>query len=230
MLQDCYNGDLTLDKYLRFIENASYIRNYSLEISEQIDWDEVIAGIRIRLEKCTLKDDDEYWARYKISEDSRKHFIKEESISYSLIDGFRKNEVALFGKNKRLYLDTIKAKGISVFDICKNKRFDVFDNEMTVATCECFDNCKFYDKAYFPSWFRKMWQYCDSSADYKKEVTKEGVEHLIGYLNKLIDKYNDIKHQIAFIHTKHFVDVVQELIDKLDEAMGIKENKEQFIE
>lgn len=230
LLQDCYNGNLTLDEYVRFIENISYIRKYSLEIPEQVDWDKVVAGIRIRLEKNIIKDDDEHRVRHKISEDSRKYFTEEELRSYDLIDGFRKNEVALFRRNRRLYLDTIKVKGISVFDICENKRFDVFDNEMAVATCECFDNCKQYDKAYFPSWFRKMWQYCDSSADYKKEETKEGFEHLIGYLNELVVKYNNSKRQIAVIHTEQFIDVVQELIKKLDVGIENKENGEQSID
>lgn len=226
LLQDCYKGNLTLDEYVRFIENSSYIRAYNIEIPEKIDWDKVDDGIRIRLTMYTFTEDDNHHVRHMISKESRKHFTEEELRAYDLIGDFRKNEVALFKRNKRQYLDTIKTKGISVFDICENKRFDVFDREMAVATSECFDNCTQYDKAYFPNYFRKMWQYCDSSADYKKEETKEGFEYLTGCLNELIDKYNNSKRQIAVIHTKYFIDVVKELIDKLYVAMEKEENTE----
>ena len=49
---------------------------------------------------------------------------------------------------------------------------------------------------------------------------------LTGCLNELIDKYNNSKRQIAVIHTKYFIDVVKELIDKLYVAMEKEENTE----
>lgn len=224
LLQDCYNGDLSLDEYVKFIENSSYIRAYSIEISEPIDWDKVNEGIHTRLEKCIIKNDDEHRVRHMISRDSRKYFTEDELRAYDLIETFRKNEVALFQKNRRQYLETIKTKGVSVFDICENKRFDVFDNEMAFATSVCFDNCTQFDKSCFPSYFRKMWQFCDSTEDLKKKETKAGFECLIGYLDVLIDKYSKSKRQIAVIHSKHFIEIVQELIKKLDVAMEIKED------
>ena len=153
-----------------------------------------------------------------IDDESRDSYSEDELKAYDIIKQYRKNDIGIFAKNRKLYLESIKKSGSYAFTQCKNKRFNSFDDEMAEATVKSFDEGNQYEREGFPSEFRALWQFVDQSEDFDLEKTKAGFKKLAALLDDLKEKYNSEQKSIAAYHTGNFKEVVDELIAKINAA------------
>lgn len=220
LLDDAYSGKLSLDEYLQLIENSYYIREYEIAVPKQIDWDKVVDGINSRLRgDIENKTIESHSLRYT-SEEQKELLNADEKQAYELIESFRNDNRLMFARNRQMYLEELSKSGSGAFSICRNKRFDVFDEEMATATVECYKHSPQYEKRFFPGYFNDIWQCCDTSQDVKKVETRDGFRKLLALLDTLCHDYKEAGKNIAARHTADFSVSVGKLIEKLDATIA----------
>ena len=154
VLEAARNGDLSLDEYVMLICNSRMAREMQYPI--HIPWDEVKDGIHKKIDKMVI-DADRPGRNNTIISDF-EHYSEDELSAYNIIDDFRKNEILIFEKNRRLFIELMATSPTEAFQFCKDKRFKLFDNEMASVTLASFQRIENYDKANFASWFEGCWK------------------------------------------------------------------------
>ena len=223
-LEDVYSGNLTLDEYVNFINNAYFIREYEIEIPKEINWDKVVEGIESRFQIMT--DNNNFELHTTIPERNKDLFSDIEWDAFILIRDFIKKGNYIFDKNRKLYLDGLNTNGIETLMVCRSKRFSVFDEDMAKATVKAFEHSTQYDKSIFIECFYDIWKLCDQSQDVKKQETKASFEKLNDLLRELYQAYKVSHKNIAAKHTELFTEEDDVLIEKLNIAIETAGNVE----
>lgn len=226
LIEDCYNGILSLNEYVVFIENCCLARRFKLDIPS-VDWDKIIEGIKKRIDTNIKEHDDEGHTYNAIGDDTREKFSSDELRAYDIIKAYRAGDSYIFISNKKLYLDELKEHGTDAFLTCKNKRFQAFDEEMAEATAKCFDECGQSEKASFVYYFNSIWESCDTSYDVDKQETKKGFQKLIELMSELKEKYEKSEKPITASHAQAMIDDLNKLIEKLDKILNDEESKQE---
>lgn len=212
ILDMAYNGQLSLDEYINFIYNSYWAREYQFELFNGIDWEKVQYGIQRRMEWMMEEDVEVAYGRRYIDPESKDKFTLAEWKCYTLIENFGDKKVLIYSSNRKLYLDTIREKPVTVFFECERKAMNVFDEEMAIATVEAFSLCTNAEKNRFSIDFKNMWQYYKGWPDIEIENTVSGLQKL---LELLVTEKESLQQQnkiIAKGHTDKFIKIVKELI------------------
>lgn len=211
LLTDVYQGNLSLDEYVLFIENSCWARRYEFEFPKDIDWDKVNTGINICIEKIKEYLPEGQLLYTTIGDNDKLYFKEEEWGAYETIYNFAFKGI-MYYKNKMLYLDAVKSKSQMALAIVQNKRLNIFDEEMSVATSEAFLQLSNADKIDFKDKFERIWKANISSEDFDKKVSQKGFAELKRYLIRLGDEYKEKEKTFAFIHTKNFIEIIDGLM------------------
>ena len=95
---------MSLDEYILFISKYHYARNYDLDLPE-IDWERVRVGIRRQIKYLVQSDEKDNHFHRMIEDNSEEYFTEDEWSAYQIIKEFRDNDVWIYEKNQRLYID-----------------------------------------------------------------------------------------------------------------------------
>lgn len=212
VLEMAYKGELSLDEYINFILNSYLARKYNFVLPDEVNWNKVESGIHSQISILTDQQvEDQKW-RSSISCEDKSQFIPEELAAYELIENFYRGNFLMFNNNKKLYLDTIVNNPSALFNKCENKRFDVFDEEMAIATAAAFTKGNNYEKLCFKSDFISMWQHYKSWSDIRIIETVKGFRRLCILLEEEKKILQSQEKMIALGHTLTFIKSVEELI------------------
>lgn len=222
LIKECYDGTLSLNEYVIFIENCCLARKFQIEVPA-IDWDKVIAGINKRIDTNIQTQDDEGHSYNSIGDEDRGLFSSDEIKAYDVIKQYRRGDSYIFLSNRKQFLDDLENSDTGAFLTCKNKRFDVFDNEMASATARCFDRCSQSEKADFVYYFNGIWGSCDTSIYVDQKQTRDGFQHLIQLLSEIKEKNTSDDKSIAATHADRMIENLEKLIEKLDKTIDDKD-------
>ena len=219
LLQDVYDGELSLAEYILFIENSYYIRDWNISIPSVIEWTKVYDGISKRFQKNIDARDDEHRVYSIIDESGKAKYTDDEWNAYELIRDFRASEVYIYEVNKQLFIDELSKSGKNAFITLYQKRFNAFDDEMVDATIKAYKQSPSTDRIVFSGFFYDMWKYCDHNSDEEKHKIRDGFEKLNGKLKELKNQYNNEGKNIAARQTDRFITYVETLLSKLDNGV-----------
>lgn len=227
-LSIAYNGGLTLDEYVLLIENSCWARSCKCEFPVSIDWKKIEAGIGLRIEeiKRTLPEGQILFS--VIDAKQRPHFTDEEWNAYELISNFALGDELIYYKNKKLYVDKMRELGTSAFMFVQSKRYDVFDEEMAMATAQAFEQENNAGKNEFISGFKRIWLPNIKSPEMQLEESIKGFEALKMHLEETLSKVSQEKRTFSVIHIERFVETLSELIDSIKKdiaAGGVSEEQ-----
>lgn len=215
LLELAYNGKLTLDEYVWLIVNSCISRMSHFKLPEDINWDMVNEGISLQFKK--LIDSDETSLRHiKINYEALNNLEQHESELYERICGFSK-----FGArrelNKRRYLAEMSSYTSISFHRLGNERYTAFDKEMANATLNAYKACNNKDKSAFNNDFFVMWHLIlDDCQVFKAEESIAGFEHMKDCLTEYKNELNANGKQIAAYHVNKFIEMVDELLEKIE--------------
>ena len=105
----------------------------------------------------------------------------------------------MFSRNRKLYVDEMKSKGVSAFILLKNRRFDTFDDEMVRVTANVFVNAQPSDRVICINDFVSTWKTCVQSADADIISMRSGFESLRMLIEEARDKIDAKKKSHAVI-------------------------------
>ena len=227
IIQDAYDGRLSLNEYVFFVINARLSRYYNL-IDLQIDWNKVYSGINKSIEISIQNGEKHEFLQEAIN--NLEGFSEDEKKAYQIIKDARDGSVAMFEANKREYINEMRNNPGEAFIKISNLRFSCFDQDMANATAEGFKNAAIPEKIQFPAYFEGVWGKYRNSFD----IDAEGIEKTRDAFCALKDKlsiveedYKDLPFKKRF--TQEFIDTIDRLLadeqdaEKVEEARGLEE-------
>lgn len=211
LLRQVYNGDLTLDEYVLFIENSYYARKYKVALGT-IEWSQVQNGIRLQMKRL-IADKREIGYSYRmISEKNKELFTDEEWESYCLIQKFRDNDVQIYENNQRIYIELLQTNINKAYQELGNKRYNALTQEMVDVSFEIFKNSGNANKNSFSMWFEGMWHRYKDMQDINIEITEKSLMDFKEKLSRLCDDYKKNDCPIALMHTIKFIEIIKEIL------------------
>lgn len=212
-LSHAYNGNLTLNDYVLFIENTAWAEEDKYKLPHEIDWGKIELGIKKQIEEIKKVLPDRPPVSQSISESDKDYFSPEAWSAYLIIDNFRKSDALMFHRNRKLYIEQIGANLSSGFVIVQNKRFDTFSNEMAEITAQAFIKANNTEKRTFILLFKKMWESNLQSPDIIKDDCILGLKKLVLLLEENLRALEGAPRTYSIIHTEKFIKAIHDLID-----------------
>ncbi len=212
ILQMAYNGDLTIDEYVNFIQNSYFARTYQAPVPD-IEWPKIQAGLRMKIESLLQQGIEQSHIRMFIGNDQKKYFTENEWNTYEMISQIHEKSVLMFNRNRKRYVELMKENSGQAFTESHNKRFDYFSHEMAEVTADAFQNEDNASKCVFSGYFDGMWEHYISMPDVEIEKTVDGFKELKVRLKRIYNEYAKQNLNIAAKHTETFINVVNKLIE-----------------
>lgn len=225
LLEKAYAGTLELDDYVNLLCNSCLARKNNIQPFD-IDWEKLCNGISVRIATMLQEEIDEPCYCRRIGEDRKEEYLPKEWNAYKIIDEFLSANTLMFKKNKALYVGLIKTEPLSALIQTQNKRFDIFDIEMAEATAMGFEAAPNAEKNSFIDYFKRMWQANICSQDYKIKLPEEGFQELKNRISQLLNKYQAESLSIAEVHTRRFLETIDDLISEQKQRVKKVSNKE----
>ena len=225
LLEKAYAGTLELDDYVNLLCNSCLARKNNIQPFD-IDWEKLCNGISVRIATMLQEEIDEPCYCRRIGEDRKEEYLPKEWNAYKIIDEFLSANTLMFKKNKALYVGLIKTDPLSALIQTQNKRFDIFDIEMAEATAMGFEAAPNAEKNSFIDYFKRMWQANICSQDYKIKLPEEGFQELKNRISQLLNKYQAESLSIAEVHTRRFLETIDDLISEQKQRVKKVSNKE----
>ena len=204
LLVEAYEGKMSLDEYVLFLYNCCYSRMYDIDLPA-IDWGRVREGIKKQIEYLIKLDEKDSHSHRMIGDDSKEHFTEDEWSAYQIIKEFRDNDVWIYEKNQRLYIDLISSDLNDAFRSLSNKRYNAFSVEMEYATINAFKNADNMDKNHFSGWFVGIWGQYSNLQEIDGQITTMSLKKLRDDLTSAMQEYKEKNKNIAAKHTQNFI-------------------------
>ena len=222
LLEEAYKGNLSLDEYILFISNCHYSRSCGLNLPK-IDWEKVREGIRQQIKYLVQSDEKDNHFHRVIEDNSKKYFTEDEWSAYQIIKEFRDNDVWVYEKNQRFYIDLISSDLIRAFRDLSNKRYNKFSLEMESATINAFKNATNANKNHFSGWFVGIWGQYSNSSEIDEQVTMMSLKKLRDDLNFIMQEYKEKNMNIAAMHTQNFIKKLDAIIKPENEDLQTRQ-------
>ena len=215
LLIEVYAGNLSLDEYILFLYNCCYSRMYDFDLPT-IAWEKVREGIRKQIKYLVESDEKDSHSHRMIGDDSKEHFTEDEWSAYQIIKEFRDNNVWIYEKNQKLYIDLISSDLNVAFRELSNKRYNKFSLEMEAATINAFKNADNKGKNRFSGWFVGIWGQYSNLPEIEGQVTTVSLKKLRDDLNSVMQEYKEKSKNIAAGHAQNFIKKLDTII--IDES------------
>lgn len=222
LLIEVYAGNLSLDEYILFLYNCCYSRMYDFDLPT-IDWEKVREGIRKQIKYLVESDEKDSHSHRMIGDDSKQHFTEDEWSAYQIIKEFRDNNVWIYEKNQKLYIDLISSDLNVAFRELSNKRYNKFSLEMEAATINAFKNADNMDKNHFSGWFVGIWGQYSNSPEIEGHGTTVSLKKLRDDLNSVMQEYKEKGKNIAAGHTQNFIKKLEAIIKTESEDTTVEQ-------
>lgn len=158
-----------------------------------------------------------------IEDNSKKYFTEDEWSAYQIIKEFRDNDVWVYEKNQRFYIDLISSDLIRAFRDLSNKRYNKFSLEMESATINAFKNATNANKNHFSGWFVGIWGQYSNSSEIDEQVTMMSLKKLRDDLNFIMQEYKEKNMNIAAMHTQNFIKKLDAIIKPENEDLQTRQ-------
>ena len=222
LLLEVYAGNLSLDEYILFLCNCYYSRIYDLDLPT-IDWKKVRDGIRKQIKYLVKSDEEDSHSHRMIGDDSKEHFTEDEWSAYQIIKEFRDNDVWIYEKNQKIYMDLISSDLSTAFRDLRNKRYNKFTLEMESATLNAYKNADNMSKNYFPGWFVGIWGQYGNSSQIDERVTTSSLKKLRDDLEFAMQEYKEKNKNISAVHTQNFIKKLDAIIHTESEDTAVEQ-------
>ena len=120
----------------------------------------------------------------------------------------------MYYRNKLLYLDAMNNHASKAFVLVQNKRFNLFDDEMAIATA--FKTVSNADKNDYSIYFDRIWTKNIQTEVFEYADSKNSFIKLKNMMNDMMTEYIANKKIFAELHTKRFIEVLENIISITD--------------
>lgn len=221
VLNLAYEGELSLDDYIRFISNSYWLRTHGFSVPNPIEWNKVKNGIQDCINKLIETPLEEQRLHESMNKTDLEKLEKDERDSYQIIEDFINSKVLMFERNRKLYIDGMRENPVQTFLTFQKKRFHAFDKEMAIATAEAYREGNNADKNNFKVFFQTIWKVNILNQNIDVEESIIGLNTLHESLSNFKIELQNENKVITEIHTTQFIELVTELTEKLKKKVTI---------
>ena len=215
LLDDCYSGNLTLHRYIVFLNNAVILRECESPLYYEINWDLVRKGVEKRFKTDIEENENNNLYTHFIhdSEDQEKYINNEIEI-YNLIKLFYTSNQVLYDNSEKQFLDDIKR--YDFFSIVRsNYSYDRFTEDMEQAICSNYMNCSQEEKCSFYRYFIRFWQMINLNREDRKTEAFSNLQKMSEFLINLQSNYSENGKYIAARHTTNLLNAIEDILSEL---------------
>lgn len=215
LLDDCYSGNLTLHRYIVFLNNAVILRECESPLYYEINWDLVRKGVEKRFKTDIEENENNNLYTHFIhdSEDQEKYINNEIDI-YNLIKLFYTSNQVLYDNSEKQFLDDIKR--YDFFSIVRsNYSYDRFTEDMEQAICSNYMNCSQEEKCSFYRYFIRFWQMINLNREDRKTEAFSNLQKMSEFLINLQSNYSENGKYIAARHTTNLLNAIEDILSEL---------------
>lgn len=215
LLDDCYSGNLTLHRYIVFLNNAVILRECESPLYYEINWDLVRKGVEKRFKTDIEENENNNLYTHFIhdSEDQEKYINNEIEI-YNLIKLFYTSNQVLYDNSEKQFLDDIKR--YDFFSIVRsNYSYDRFTEDMEQAICSNYMNCSQEEKCSFYRYFIRFWQMINLNREDRKKEAFSNLQKMSEFLINLQSNYSENGKYIAARHTTNLLNAIEDILSEL---------------
>ena len=215
LLDDCYSGNLTLHRYIVFLNNAVILRECESPLYYEINWDLVRKGVEKRFKTDIEENENNNLYTHFIhdSEDQEKYINNEIDI-YNLIKLFYTSNQVLYDNSEKQFLDDIKR--YDFFSIVRsNYSYDRFTEDMEQAICSNYMNCSQEEKCSFYRYFIRFWQMINLNREDRKTEAFSNLQKMSEFLINLQSNYSENRKYIAARHTTNLLNAIEDILSEL---------------
>ena len=115
-------------------------------------------------------------------------------------------------KNQKAYIAKMKEYGVKAYFALQNNRFNLFSEEMAIATAESYYHGDNSIKREHVNSYEKMWKLNIKSMDFNLDKSVAGFMKLKALLSSYKSEYNSSRKSFSELHTTRFINIVDELI------------------
>lgn len=115
VLNLAYEGELSLDDYIRFISNSYWMRTHGFSVPNPIEWNKVKNGIQDCINKLIETPLEEQRLHESMNKTDLEKLEKDERDSYQIIEDFINGKVLTFERNRKLYIDGMRENPVQTF-------------------------------------------------------------------------------------------------------------------
>ncbi len=216
LLQDCYNGDMTLNEYGVFFEDLCNLRKIGMPLPCEVDWARFLEGVNKRIRSTEQGSHHVQCHMFSALRGDKLETLDAKEIEiYRLIEDSCDINKYILKKNRDEYIKNMQSIDCSLIYLCTDKRYNVFDVEMAVASIDNFRRCNNQEKCEFVCSFKQIWKSCDSYPEIKRDETLDGFMFFSDRIKELISEYSESKKHISLMYTNMLNVFVDEIVDKL---------------
>lgn len=95
ILQMAYNGELTIDEYVNFIQNSYLARTYQAPVPD-IEWSKIQTGLKKKIDFLLQKGIEQSHTRMFIRNAQKQYFTEDEWDTYEMISQIQEKPVLMF--------------------------------------------------------------------------------------------------------------------------------------
>lgn len=210
-----YEGKLSLDEYILFLENISYARYVDYGLPVSVDMEKLRTGVKIALENLTNSAVLDTNDHRMICSNNKELLSEAEKNIYQMICNYRENHVQMFSYNKSKYIAALQSIDLTLLYECEDKRFNVFDAKLAQEVVNCFSQLDNSRKRLFVGIFDKTWRYHTDSNEFMIQDSKIGFEKLRELLQYKEKKEKQEQRGISAAIYSMFIKNVEKIIGLL---------------
>lgn len=214
VLSLAYAGELLIDEYIYLLRNMAWARHVGYELPVDVDLQKLEKGVEIQLLHLCESDKPDTRVRSMITSENQKLLNEKELEIYQKISSFREDNVQMFSINKRKYLNALQSYNLKELYDCENKRFDIFDEDMSEAVFNCYQKLSNQDRRTFNSIFLKMWEGLSVLSEFKEE-SLFGFDSLKASLNESRKKELEDGYGLKAALTQTLIQNIEKIIEVL---------------
>ena len=209
-INEAYNGMISLNDYVLFIQNLSFARKIDYKFPLNIEYNKLEIGLEECFNHLNKDDNGDSTVRKVINEEDLKFLNPHEKQLYNKIKGYRDENIQVYESNKNHYLNALKEGSSNQLLDCENKIYKALDEEIAVAVFDYYQQMPSDNRRYFIGDFSRMWKSNMQFPGLSIEATRIGLETLLSKITLLqrespLEKYVD----------KLFINATKDLLSML---------------
>lgn len=213
LLNEAYEGILTLNEYDVLIQNLSFARKIQYDFPVKVDYGELEKGLKKCIHKLNQEDDPSQRVLMTVEVvNDTDELLEPERRLCQIIWDYRKKDTQMFESNKRNYINAL-ADGDDTLFKHVSKRYKAFDKDIADAVFTHYIELPQCYRRNFTNNFFSMWKTCLAGMDISIEDSIKGLEYLLEQIkskvfSSTLEKYIDtsfekyVQELVSIIHEK----------------------------
>ena len=211
-LQLAYDGELTLDEYLRLLNNSREARMYEYQWPENPDPTRLDAGVDRAFARICQSDNIHLHLNEKMEDSQLRQCTPEEKALHGKILKFVNSHAYLYGLNRNRILEALRSRNNKALYQCRSYDTNVFDLEMATEAADWYESMESnQDRKMFTDDLKRILRIVMERGADRKDENMEALLLLRDRVRTIAQKETDMP--LRAITTRYFLRMLKDVAE-----------------